>query len=361
MNFLNRKYIKLLNFKNMQEEDGKIKFECPYSDCKQDGKTKAYVLSIDSLTATFYCHRCNKKHHWSKLLEEFDYILYRKYLEEKRFYEIDNFTIKEPTSIKITNEKTYEHDFDDFRKHLKSLDNLSSYNKGKQYIEIERRIPKKHHENMFYFKGNPYEFFNKIFNTEKYSKQAEKGYTYEGVIVPFLTKQNNITKIVGFALRVIGNSRMRFINLFNENIGSSYLLGIHKVDWNKPVIVVEGLLDKLSFNNDDQVLALMSINLKIDVIQKLARNKVIYVLDNQFDHKDVTKQLDKIIETDFYVCAWDKTADGCKDVNDLRKNGWNDKKIKTMIFKNSYNSLIADVMIKKRIEETQENMYVKTK
>lgn len=328
-------YVRYLNLNLCIETNEHFNFRCPLcgdSESKPNKKS-AYILGIRTTTPNFYCHKCSTSKSLISFIKEVNYSIYLELIKDLKTSELQMF---EPTPKEVTiKSQTISSEPDKFSSHMLPISFLEKDHEAVQYLE-NRNIPKTHYKNLYFFIGNPYSLFKDIFNKDVYPDKSRREITYKGIIVPYVNHENNP---VGLSMRMYkSKNNFRFLKLvLDQRI--DFLLGEDKVDWNKPVIIVEGMFDKLSFKSK-QVLAMESINTRIDYVLSKARNKVFYVFDNEMKNKNVYRNMLTLSEKNVKVFLWKHFFEDCKDMNDVFKlEKYSEEYIIKHIIKNSYSGL----------------------
>ena len=355
--FLRLKYLKFLGLEQYSESNNGINFRCPICGDSKTSKTKksAYILGVESDSCRFYCFRasCGANYHFNYFLKLVNYSLYLNYLEERRKYDVNNFNRKqEPKSIEITSIKEKQSYNDVFSKYLYTIDECRKDNEVRQYLD-KRKIPSKHFNKIYYFNGNIYDLFGKLFDSDKWEEKAKKSYIKaKGVVVPFINRYN---ENIGLGFRML-NHRSRFINLFND-YKDQFFFGENKCDFDRPIYVVEGMLDKLTFSDDSQILCMISANSRLNYLKKLTDKKATYIYDYEYMNKGILRRCQETINEGHNLFLWNSDIYKGKDINDLKMlYDKNDKEILDIIEKNTYNGLAASMMLTKRYNELTETL-----
>ena len=347
-------YIRQLCLEGYEERHDAITLRCPYCGDSQKNRRKkrGYILNISS-NPYFFCHNCDITKHIEQFIKDQDYSIYSDYMDEKRKYDVQNFKLKkEPQNIVITSIKEKQEYNNVFSKYLYTIEECKAENEVKQYLK-KRRIPEKHFNKIYYFNGNIYKLFGKIFNSDKWKEKEDNKYIQsKGVVVPFI---NRFNENIGLGFRMI-NNKNRFINLFND-YKDQFFLGEEKCDFNKPVYVVEGMLDKLTFRDDSQVLCMTSANSRLNYVKQLTDNKVTYIFDYEYMNKQIYKRSEDAIKEGHNLFLWNSNMYKGKDINDLKKDhDKTDQEILDIIQQNTYNGFTASMMLKKRYNELSESL-----
>lgn len=338
-----------LNIDGLIEKNGVFNFRCPLCGDSEVSSRKKRGYIIPQQEGRFYCHNCLQSLSFMEFVKRVNYFVFINLIKELKkndYQQYDRSNTKKEINIK---KQTIERKLTDRYVDLISIAELDNKNKIKQYV-INRHIPEIHYNNMFYFKGNPYEYYCNTFHSVKYKDKADKRIEYEGVLVPFIDRNKNN---VGFSIRVVDNPFLRFVNLMEHD--GNFFFGEDDCNWNKPIIVVEGLFDKLSFKSS-QVLAMLTANPKLNYIKNNAKNKVIYVFDNEYNNKSIIHSINRCIDNNMYVCIWDDVTT-VKDMNDFFKINSNETDVLKYIIKNSYDGFEARLKLDKKIQKIN-NFYI---
>jgi hypothetical protein len=349
------KYLDRLNLKRFKKTRNHFYFKCPLVGCgdlqshKSNGR--AYILAVDSDYPKFYCHKCGTKLSFPQFIKTLNESMYYELLKEikdSNFNEVikggnkrsKKITLPIKKKIKIKKITDYLHPVSDYMEN--SIPAL--------YLS-KRQIPKRHWKKIYYFSGDPYAFFKKIFKSKKY---IDKSVNIEGLLYPFYNHEN---LLYGFAIRNLDStSYQRFFNLTVDDITIEFL-GINKVDFNKKVYILEGIYDKLSFSKDRQILAMLSLNLKFENIPKnINLRNIIYVFDNEYDNKNLYESALKVIDMGFGLMIWDVEMKE-KDINDLKQKGWNDDDFISYFERNTYYGFNAIFELNNRVRVFKERSY----
>jgi hypothetical protein len=272
--------------------------------------------------------------------------------EELRNEGLNSFSDKkdEKKNIVIEKKTITDKKLEEFYKWIRPISSTTSNSEANKYLD-RRQIGNIHRDKLFYFYGNPYILFQKIFGTDKYlDKDYRKKASHEGIIVPFVNRDK---KAVGFGMRLFTPvNNFRFINLFVED-NTEFFFGEDKVDWNREVFILEGMFDKLSFDIDNQIIAMLSTNQKLDYLNKMCRthSNVTYIYDYEYMNKNIEKSVGHALRNGNKVFLWPDTIDlhSIKDINDLKiKMNMKDNDLISFIKKNTYTELEASLVLSKR-------------
>lgn len=324
--YIVKKYLSYLNLKQYSERRSEINFRCPIPGCgdlqSKKSNPRGYVIYLDSEHPRYHCHNCSTNMTFYQFIKLIDPTLFKQLRQELKDYKFDNF-VKDTKNIKATEVKEEVKKKKKRRKIKKLGDYLYSINEMKRNHRVvkylkDRRIPKAHWDDLFYFNDNPYDFYDKFFVTDKYENRVARA--FEGVLIPFHNRDN---KLYGFTIRNIHPEYIdprRYIKLnYKDDPLDDDFIGVNKVDFNKKVYIVEGILDKLSIRRDNQVLAMTSLNTKMSKIPKdINKKNIVYCFDNEYNNLDLINSALKVIAEGYGVMLWDKKT-RVKDINALKK------------------------------------------
>ena len=119
---------------------------------------------------------------------------------------------------------------------------------------------------------------------------------------------------------------------FSLNPEKEKIYGLNRVDWNKTVYVTEGPLDSLFLDN---CVATAQSDLRI----KRDSNMVL-IPDNEPRNKEIVKQIEKFIESDYSVVLWPEEVKE-KDINEMILSGKTKQDIQELISKNTFSGIRA--------------------
>lgn len=358
-------YISSLGLQGLTYSFNYVYFRCPIcGDSKTNSNKKsAYILDLDKEKPHFYCHRRNCTTEFGNsllsLIRHIDHSLYLRALNELRDESIHKFgeTYEKKTVI-IEKKKSVDKTLNEFYKWMRPVSEMKRDSQSIKYLE-KRRIGKIHHDRIFYFYGNPYVLFEKIFGDDKYlEKEFRKLSTHEGLIIPFINRDKIAS---GLGMRILNpKNDFRFINLFTHD-NKEFFFGEDKVDWNKEVFILEGMFDKLSFDSDNQILAMLSTNQKLDYLNKLCKDnkKVTFIYDYEYMNHNIERSIGSSLKNGNKIFLWPDTIDSksIKDINDIKiHKNMNDNDLISFIQKNTYTELEAKMILSQRRIMTEQRL-----
>lgn len=345
MNYVDYKYIMLLSsrlerFKNLG--NNVFNFRCPFCGDSKKKKTKArgYIFEIES-NAIFKCHNCGKSGNFSSILAELDHGLYTQYKLEK--FGTEKKSVKKEkydVSEKIKGEVKFD------RSPLKKcfrLDSLPDDLKVVLDYAKKRKIPEK--------------FFSKLYaayslndiskNIEKYIKKEFPNFPV--LVIPFFKKDGSFDYIQ--CRNITDSNNIRFIT-FEINESAPKLWGEFRVDWCRPIYVLEGPIDSMFIENSI-ALAGAAHSSSIEYIisqqkihcEETDKKNIVICYDNDYRYNhEIMNQLNKRINEGFSVVLYDKKFK-FKDINEAIKSGWSIEEINTYVRERTFHGLSAKLEI----------------
>jgi predicted RNA-binding Zn-ribbon protein involved in translation (DUF1610 family) len=351
---LKLKYLQMLPLRNYKEDYDKVNFSCPICGDSESRPqlARGFMLNMNQVTTHYKCFNCNIKNDEDKdlsfqqFLEKVDYGLFQKYKDEKRKNKIKNFKEKDiniQTQIVVKDNKIALKYFD--HSDVCLISNLNKEHPASIYL-LSRNIPNIHFNNLFYFKGNPYSLFKDIFEENKYPDKADKNIEHEGILIPRTDDEGNI---FGFSLRRINipkYDKFRYLRL-NLDRNVNFFFNQQKVNWRRPVYITEGELDVLSLSMNEQLLGMLNLSPKLELIPDNA--DITYIIDNDYEKPDAVKTMKKIQESGHKLFIWPNNIQA-GDLNDLRKLNYNDEQIMNIINNNSFSGLKCKLLLDKKLK-----------
>lgn len=323
---LDRKFLLLIAYKLerfKQKKSDLFMFRCPLCGDSEKNKLKCRGFIFTKTDNYFFkCHNCNRSMVFKEFLRELDPTLYNQYLLER----LSNKTIYvKPVEVeaKISIPK--------FKKHinLPTIESLPNEHPAKTYL-IERMIPDRVFGDLFYAEDF------KIFTDTIWPEHGKEMYHKDQrIIIPFYDENKVLIGYQGRSIPSINPSYIRYITvkLIENNLK---LFGMDKVDPSKKMYVFEGPLDSFFIKNS---IATCDASLLVSA-KYYTKSNLVLVFDNQYENKDVAKQINRAIKEDFNVCLFPKSMNG-KDMNDFILNGYTIDELKKVIDKNTFHGLRA--------------------
>lgn len=285
---------------------------------KNKSKKRGYVFSADD-HLIFKCHNCNASLNFSQWLKETDYNVWKEYKLELFKYNRSLNPPKEPEKFdpKIINPAWAEG--------LQQADSLNDAHCAKMYL-TKRMIPKDK-LNLFYYTDKFFAWA--ATNTDKFT--AMNLPDHPRIIMPWFDAEGNF---FAYQARTMGNEQPKYYSIvFNRTVPRVY--GLERIDWKKPIYVVEGPVDSLFIDN------CVAVGTSALYLFDTDAQEVVYIPDNENRNKEILKVYAKLIKLGKKVVIPPDNYT-FKDINDAIISGIN---VKKMISDNVYEGLRAQVKL----------------
>lgn len=320
--YIDQKYVGLISPKLTlfkQKKSYLWNFRCPLcgDSKKSSSKTRAYFYRKKE-NIFFICHNCNVSLSLRNFLKTMDRVLYNE-------YSLENMTQHKPKqhstilpenigTLPVFGKKIF----------LPKVQNLAKSHAARVYIE-ERQIPE---STELYFAENFKEFVEKLLPTHDPVRFDDSR-----IIIPFRNEAGILQGFQGRSLEK--NSKVKYITVKVDE-SAKKIYGLDRVDFSKPVYVVEGPIDSMFISNS---LATMDSAL-YRVVETLGQHDYVFVYDNEPRNKNIIDMMRKTISKNLKICIWPSSLHE-KDINDMVLAGHNPLEI---IKRNIYsNRLKAEI------------------
>lgn len=182
-----------------------------------------------------------------------------------------------------------------------------------------------------------YEFASEFNNDLNHTRSKDE----PRLIIPFFDRKGNVFAFQGRDL--LGKSKQKYITIVIDKKVPK-IFGIDRVDFKKPVILVEGPIDSLFLPN-----CLASVNASlVSTAKKLSpvinKTQLTLVYDNEPRNFQITKMYSEAISEGYRVVIWPSSPDKKEDINDLTLAG---KDVTKIIQNNTYSGLLAQLEFQK--------------
>ena len=319
MSYLDVKYIQLVSprlvlFKKKKPD--LFNFRCPYCGDSQKHKNKArgYLFKIKN-DFVYKCHNCGVGRTLSNFLKDQDHHLHDQYVMEK---------FKEGRTGKGTTVPNPKFDFKtpNFRRgniNLEKISELNTSHPAREYLE-QRGI-----KDLEYFYYCPK--FKAWTNEQKKTFDNLKQDSPR-IIIPFRDKDG---KLFGYQGRSLApTAKMRYITIMLDE-DSPKIFGQDRVDYNKPIYIVEGPFDSTFIKN---TVAMAGSDIDI---RTFGWSDHIWIFDNEPRNREIVARISKVIDRGDQVVIWPKNIQQ-KDINDMHLAGHD---VQTLVESNIYQGLTA--------------------
>jgi hypothetical protein len=319
------------NFQNVKVTKGGKHFQAKCSLCgdsKKTQKKRRFHLDYDSLknNAVFHCWNCTASGDFYKLYSEI------KHTTRQEAWKKINYDLTESTLFPILSQtktptiKPVKHNFNHILKNCYNdidtpigIIQESLVNKLKQFRK-SRLIS----DDIKLYIGY----------TGEYNKR---------IIVPVFEDDN----LVYFQARSISDHQHP--KYLNPAVEKEYLIpNKNNLNWNEPIVILEGLIDSWSINNGTCMLGKELSDVFMDNLITLAKDKIIICYDNDEEGKNsLTKYINngkyrKLL----YYYTMPKKYKNIKDLNQLMvKNSFTKEEMTKLVLDNSHSFLITKVKL----------------
>ena len=319
VSYLKQVSYKLRNFK--EKQIGKLfNFSCPICGDSSKKATKARFYMFEHKNHLVgKCHNCQASISFGKLLKELDYNLYERYVYDRyKNGAKHQDTLKPGFEESLFKPKAKESTLEG----LTPLTKLGDSHPAMKYIK-SRNIPKDRYGDI-YFVEKFFAWANK--HTDKFKSYKVD---HSRIVLPWMSVQG---KMVAFDARSIDKVEPRYYHVVIDDTAPLFF-GLNKIDFDKPIHVVEGSFDSMFVEN---CLAVGTAAL----YRYQSLDDVTYIPDKDVRNKEVMKVVKKMINMGLKVCMLPPDFPG-KDLNEFIKTGRTVDELKTVIESNTYQGLMA--------------------
>ena len=295
---------------------------CPIcGDSKKDRtKTRGYFFKKDNILI-YKCHNCNYSN-------SFQYFLKENYPEKFNEYRLEVFKYNKGMSFTKDPEEELKKVIkkqDLTFKNIVTIDTLNDEHIAKQYL-LKRKIPEKYFSELYYTR-NFSKFVNKYYEDKLPLQKSD-----ERIVIPFKNRKNKTFGFQGRALDI--SNTLRYITINESNLPKIY--GLHKIDINKQIYIVEGAFDSFFLEN-----SLAVSGSSFNFLQRLKNVVIIY--DNEPRNEVICNLIEKSIDNNQKVVLLPENIIG-KDVNEIFINhNMTLKEIQELYSSNIYQGLQAKI------------------
>lgn len=324
---IDRKYALLISGKLeqfRQKNDYVFQFRCPFCGDSKKSKVKARgYFYRNKHGMSFSCHNCHRGMNLANFLCQFDAPIYKNYLLERFRDQNVSPGVKKPDLSGFRTKTTFLKATSELD--IPTIESLPDTHLAKKYIS-SRMIPQKHWSRIYYA-----EDFLSTAN-QIIPDHGKKLLENEArIVIPFYSKEGSLLGIQG---RALTKTKVRYISL-KRSEDSIKVFGLDKVDFTKPILVVEGPFDSMFLENS---IAMMDSTLYA-AVDKIGKYDYTFIYDNQPRNHEVVKMIEKTIEMGHKVVIWPSSIQE-KDINDMWIAGINPQQI---IVDNTYIGLTASL------------------
>lgn len=310
--YVDRKFIGLIQYRLerfTQKNADLYNFRCPFCLDSKKSKIKArgFIYKMDNINSYAYrCHNCGKSISFGHFLKEIDDTAYKQYVLEK-YAEGRSGTHTPVQKPDFSSLKGNAAEY--FRTHPKNLSiskicELPEGHYARSYI-LNRRIPERFW-NEIYYTDKFYDFLNADF--PDHGKKPEEVPNDERIVLLYTDHNGYVTHVAG---RALSNTKLRYVSI-KVSDEDRKVYGLHRLDFSKPAIVVEGQFDSLFLPN---CVASGDSSLT-SVVDHYPQLNWTVVFDNEPRNREIAKQLERAIDKGYNVVVYPVGLEQ-KDINDM--------------------------------------------
>lgn len=314
--------------KFQRKSDYLFNVRCPLCGDSQKNKSKmrGYIYRMGN-DLRYKCHNCGSGISIGNLIKQVDPNIHREYiLERYKSGEIGGnnnkakiFDIPAPRFGKVE-ETHYDN--------AERCDNLPDTHFCISYLK-GRKIPNQYW-NKLYFTANYKKFCDEVY------PQHDKDITSDArLIIPFFDEWNSLSGVSGRAL-ANADSKLRYVTIKTNDSPNKLIYGLDRVDFTKPVKIVEGPIDSLFLSN---CIASGDSSLHVTAKNILSEKKIL-IFDNEPRNKEIVKLMQDAIKLGHDVVIWPDNV-RFKDINEMVMGGISSGEIEDIISKNTFRGLEA--------------------
>ena len=288
-------------------------------------KARGYIYRLKT-GLVCKCHNCGYSANIGALIKYVDPQMYHEYVLEN--YAESGAPHTSHSKIEQAGDTALFHPTlsDSTLDPLKRIDNLSLTHPAVQYV-IKRKIPSKHWH-LLYFCTRFKRYVNSLI-PDKFRNVEDE---HPRLIIPYF---NSFGKCFAFQGRAFGKEDPKYYTIKLDD-QQEKIYGLDRINYAKPIYIVEGPLDSLFLPN---CIAVSGSSFDTPTVASLMTNATV-VYDNEPRSPELTKLILKTINKGYKVCLWPDTIVE-KDINEMVLAGMHPSQIQHIIDSNTYEGLIA--------------------
>lgn len=321
-------------------DDSTANFRCPVCGDSESNERKARAYFIVHKNKYFFkCHNCGISLGLSAFLK-------KQFPERYSEYQLE--LMKEKNSSTPSSKKKIEAQQQNastsIQEKLKNsknndwtyLNELKEDHPARKYIE-NRNLPSSSLSELIYTN----DFCDWIVENSGLKKYARRLPHDRRILIPLINEKQ---KLIGVQGRIIGETNkktLRYITIkFDQNAPKLY--GLHKLQKDKPIFVVEGPLDSLFLPNS---IALCGGDVSMS-LSSLPKDQIYVILDNEPRSKETIERMQDAIDQGYRVMFWNEMSSEFKDINDMISKGkYQIKDLLKQIHQNSKQGMAANLTL----------------
>ena len=300
---------------------------------KDSTKTRGFFYySTNGTSLQYKCHNCGET-------MSFGYFLKTKFPESYKEYRLAKFKSCNNFSRSYSNKKNMTGPTYDSFKSIGQMVNDMVTKLAKREWTMVSELDVFHPARTYCFgRGLNTDHMSKIVFTENFKKWSDEniGETDSKppplpfLLFPFMEKDGTLFGAQGRVFTESIDKRYRFNTVIKKNsiVGKSF--GLERLDVDRPVIIVEGVIDSLLLPN---CIALCGGDVNSSF--KNVAGEIVVALDNENRSTDTVNRMARAIDLGFSIVLW-PFGSHLKDINDMVKFGMSVEDIMQVINNNTY-------------------------
>ena len=299
-------------------------FRCPICGDSHKNRLKArgYVYRRKS-DLFFSCHNCGASMSFGNFLKYMNRPMYDEYAMERFTSETSGNTPR-PDFTYAQTKPVFDHSL---KIDLPTIESLPYEHPAKQEL-VRRKIPKEWFSYLYYAMDYR-EFIHELLPEYDYTRLIEND---SRIVIPFYDEEKNLLGVQGREMKKTG---VKYITIKTDD-NAKKVFGLDKIDFSKPIYVVEGIFDSMIVPNSIAILD--SSLFKVRTV--LGDHDYILVPDRDVRNREVVKSVEKMIDLNYKVCLLPPNFPG-KDLNEALINGVSSSEIVYIIDRSTYQGLQA--------------------
>lgn len=358
MNYLEHQYLNQISFsldKFQKVTSDSYSFRCPFCGDSKKMRSKKRGSIFTKEDKTFYnCYNCSKSLTFMSFLQEIDVNVYNEYKlsvfksktsSTRTQRQEDDNILKKASSVDVEDRIKQNY--------LKNCKQISSIKPDdllfdvKQYC-INRKIPEEYFDRLY-----ACDDINKLTSIIPKYKDSVYWQNSKMLVIPFFKSDNEYDYIQCRNLEGDVASYLRYITL-EIKPDAIKLWGLDRIDWHKPIRVLEGPIDAM-FVDNSLALAGASVTKAFDYITmrqlqetgKIDRSNIVVCFDHDYkSNKQVKDQLLARVDEGYSVLVYDKNFT-TKDMNAIVLKGWSRHSLQEYILSRTFKGLRAKLELSK--------------
>lgn len=346
MSWVETKYINLISHRlDRFKEVGRdlYNFRCPYCGDSQKKKSRRRgYFYADGPKMVFKCHNCGEIRGFGEFLKDNCPEQYKPYIFEI-FGKPESKSQDNETSPAVFATPNLSERFKNktprrpLMSRFSSMAEVDDDNPGLIYL-TGRRIPEEFFDSIYWVPdGSVFSDFLPLYEERELP-------SHPAVAVPFYDRKKSLMYV---QLRYIGSDSdigdLRYMTL--EVDGGMKVWGLDRIDWTKPVDILEGAFDAMFMENS---VAVAGADI-VDTAQYLKDHgvpDVRLIWDADFSRNaDVRKRLTRAVEKGFSVVMFEKGSLSGKDINDAIKNDMDRENVRHVVDSRTFDGLSAKLAL----------------